>query len=805
MNPFLSLLAISLIPICVSVILFYVLKSKRFENVSYLKKQIIVGIVFGIVAIIATEGGVPYNGAIINVRDAAPLCAALIFGPEAGIISGIIGGIERWFSVLWGGGYYTRVACTISTILTGIIGAFLKKNLHNDRMVNWTQALVIGVVCEVIHMLMIFITNMNDIKRAFDYVEMCTLPMVIVNAFAVTFAVYFLQALEKPNIHKDDYRLHSISTQFQTLLLWVVIGSFAVTSAFGYLVQNQISTTETNDLLRLNIDDVVNDLKAQFHEALLTTNRVIANEVTTRSDIDLVEMKQRFNIAEINLVGKDGIIYASSEPDYIGFDMASGSQSAEFLCLLEGEKEYVQAFRPITINNDVYRKYSGVAIENGFVQIAYGEEQFSENMESRLTNIAHYRHIGETGNILVVDSEGNLVSSSIDDDVNTDVDIKINPKDTEEDTVYRAIINGQNYYYMFKNVEGYSIYAILPSKEADFAKNMSTYLTQFLQTIVFGALFVVIYFITKALIVNNIRSINTSLNKITDGNLDTVVDVRTSREFVSLSDGINTTVDSLKHFIAEANARIDNELKYAKEIQSSALPSNFPAYPNRDEFDIYALMDPAKEVGGDFYDFYLLKGHILVFLVADVAGKGIPASLFMMRAKTILKTYAENNISVADIFTNANYQLCEGNDAGMFVTAWMGFLDLETGELKYANAGHNRPLIRRKDGLFEYLQGPAGFVLAGMEGIVYKEQTMMLEPGDEIFLYTDGVVEATNLDKQLYGDDRLQICINKIIGSDSMTICNAVKEDVDKFYEGAEQFDDITELSMQFKKYCVKK
>jgi sigma-B regulation protein RsbU (phosphoserine phosphatase) len=173
----------------------------------------------------------------------------------------------------------------------------------------------------------------------------------------------------------------------------------------------------------------------------------------------------------------------------------------------------------------------------------------------------------------------------------------------------------------------------------------------------------------------------------------------------------------------------------------------------------------------------------------------------MMRAKSIIKTFAENRIAVADIFTNANNELCDGNDAGMFVTAWIGILNLKTGLLKYANAGHNRPLLRRKGQKFEYLSGPPGFVLAGMEGIVYKEQETVLEPGDEIFLYTDGVVEATNVDKKLYGDDRLEVCINDHIGDDAETICKVIKEDVDRFYEGAPQFDDITELSLQYKKH----
>ena len=288
------------------------------------------------------------------------------------------------------------------------------------------------------------------------------------------------------------------------------------------------------------------------------------------------------------------------------------------------------------------------------------------------------------------------------------------------------------------------------------------------------------------------------------------VEIHSEDEIEELADSFNTMSDEMIAYIeqlaaaSEEKQKMIAELNVANTIQTGALPQVIEAFRENPAFSIDASMTPARDVGGDFYDFYMLGDSTLAFLIADVSGKGIPAAMFMMQAKTIIKDLAESGLELSEIFTTANKKLCENNDAGMFVTAWMGFLNLETGELKYANAGHNKPLIRRKDGLFEYLEGPAGFVLAGMEGIVYKEQSTMLEPGDEIFLYTDGVVEATNVNKQLYGDDRLQICANRNIGADSMTLCNIVKEDVDKFYEGADQFDDITELSMQFKKYTTK-
>ncbi|MBO5758292.1 MAG: SpoIIE family protein phosphatase, partial [Clostridia bacterium] len=296
-------------------------------------------------------------------------------------------------------------------------------------------------------------------------------------------------------------------------------------------------------------------------------------------------------------------------------------------------------------------------------------------------------------------------------------------------------------------------------------------------------------------IINNLQKINDTLGKITKGDLDVTVDVRSSREFSSLSDDINSTVTTLKRYIAEAAARIDKELEYAKQIQLSALPTNFP---ENEDFEICAQMIAAKEVGGDFYDFYKLNDTTVVFLAADVSGKGIPAAMFMMTAKTIIKDLAESGLAVNEIFTKANEKLCENNESGMFVTAWMGILDLTTGNLQFANAGHNPPLIKRASGDFEYLKTRAGFVLAGMEGIRYRAGEIILYPGDRVFLYTDGVTEATNTENNLYGEERLLTFMNQNASAGAATILPALKANIDEFVGEAPQFDDITMLMFDY-------
>ena len=257
--------------------------------------------------------------------------------------------------------------------------------------------------------------------------------------------------------------------------------------------------------------------------------------------------------------------------------------------------------------------------------------------------------------------------------------------------------------------------------------------------------------------------------------------------------------------MAAEEAKIEADLSIAKSIQISALPYTFPPFPERKDFELFASMNTAKEVGGDFYDFYMLKENTLGFLVADVSGKGVPAAMFMMTAKTTIKNLAEGGMPPAEVFTVANKKLSEGNDAEMFLTAWMGYLDLMTGEVLVANAGHNPPVLIR-DGKAEYVILKPGLMLAGMDGTVYKDQTLQLQKNDILYLYTDGVTEAMDMDENQYGEDRLIELLsfgnnypspsgdNGIAGA----VCEMVSADIERFVQGAEQSDDITMLCIRY-------
>ena len=266
----------------------------------------------------------------------------------------------------------------------------------------------------------------------------------------------------------------------------------------------------------------------------------------------------------------------------------------------------------------------------------------------------------------------------------------------------------------------------------------------------------------------------------------------------SLADGVSTYMTNLQTVTADKE-RIGAELSLATRIQAAMLPHVFPPFPDRMEFDLYASMDPAKEVGGDFYDFFLVDDDHLCMLMADVSGKGIPAALFMMVCKIILQSVAMLGGSPAEILTKTNEAICSNNEAQMFVTVWVGILEISTGRLTAANAGHEYPVIKKPDGRFEVFKDKHGLVIGAMDGMVYREYELQLEPGSKLFLYTDGVPEANDADNRLFGMERMLAALNTDPDAVPEQILKNVRGAVDDFVKDAEQFDDLTMLCMEYR------
>ena len=283
-------------------------------------------------------------------------------------------------------------------------------------------------------------------------------------------------------------------------------------------------------------------------------------------------------------------------------------------------------------------------------------------------------------------------------------------------------------------------------------------------------------------------------------------EISSYEELQGLAGSIDTMESDMVRYMENLTAataekeRIGTELSLAKSIQENSIPHKFPAFPDRDEFDIYASMDPAKEVGGDFYNYFFIDDDHLAIVIGDVSGKGIPASLSMMATNIIMGNRAMMGGTPAEIMTYVNDRICAKNTVDMFVTLWLGILEVSTGRLTFANAGHDDAAIYRKDGTFELLKTKHGLVAGGMPGIVYKDFEVQLCEGDKVFLYTDGVPEATDADNNMYTIARMLETLNTCRGKAPRQILECIRGSVDEFVGEAPQFDDITMLCIEYKK-----
>lgn len=414
-----------------------------------------------------------------------------------------------------------------------------------------------------------------------------------------------------------------------------------------------------------------------------------------------------------------------------------------------------------------------------------GDDDSLENMVT---------HVGEGGRYFIISKFGKQIDGSV-DNCEDEMQPLINKHGDNE--MFEAELFGETYLCRMDLMEnGARLITMEPTETVYKARNAHCYETLLADVLIFTILYVLISMLVQAIVVDKLELVNRSLNKITEGDLDEEVSVYDSSEFASLSQDINQTVGVLKGYIDDARKRIEQDLLLAHTIQDSALPKNFDF--KHEGFDIYATMDPAKEVGGDFYDFFFVDADMIALVIADVAGKGIPASLFMMRSKTAIRSLAGTGRSPSEILERVNEVLCKGNDVNMFVTVWMGIVDLRTGDITCVNAGHEYPVLKRRNGDYELYKDKHCPPIGIVEGARYKEYVLHIDTGDKLFVYTDGVPEAIDTGDEQYGTDRLLrvLNINELV--EMQRLLPAVKRDIDRFAKEAEQFDDITMMGFEY-------
>lgn len=481
------------------------------------------------------------------------------------------------------------------------------------------------------------------------------------------------------------------------------------------------------------------------------------------------EVMKRYDIDELNVVDSRGVIIAGDLAE-VGFVMASNPNSAKFNRLLEGVDIYSQPFRGAIENPAIRRKYVGVAFPppaKGYVQIGFAEHRLKDGVDYLFAAMAKDLRVGERGFYIIakaetgeidscgkLDASGNPVFREGDTLAGIGFNVLAAPKNPRE--FFTARLYGEECLCLSEVLSFHRCISAIPLSEI----SMGTLRTSLTTSALLLAVFIIVaVFMTR------------------------------------LSD----LVASLKGYIADESVRAEKEMAMAKDIQANVLPSVFPPYPSLvDRIDIYAMMLTAREVGGDFYDFFFVGEGKLALVMADVSGKGIPAALFMMRAKATIQGVLKDGVDIAAAISTANDTLAASNDANMFVTAWIGVVDITTGDLEYVNAGHNRPLVKRKDGSVAFLNEKSGPPLAALGGVKYRKYSTKLENHEGLVLYTDGVTEAVNPKMELYGDDRLLDTMKGLVGShDSSEILENIKKSVYAFADGAEQADDITLLAFK--------
>ena len=450
--------------------------------------------------------------------------------------------------------------------------------------------------------------------------------------------------------------------------------------------------------------------------------------------------------------------------------------------------------------------------------------------------------LGDKGNICIVNDLGRILFSNLKtgslsvEESTTDLryssneDLRSLVKEAlnGEEGVKQLLLDGAQCYAAYAPMKtvGWSVFVVLAKDEVDAptaalqkdldriaaaseeeADGQARRAVLIFITVIAAALCVaaVVSLILSNRIVRPIRQLTDEVGRVKGEDLDFKWETDTGDEtqllaeaFQSLTGRMKTYVSDIEKITAEKE-RIGTELELATRIQADMLPGIFPAFPDRKDFDIYASMTPAKEVGGDFYDFFLLDKNHLALVIADVSGKGVPAALFMMGSMILIRNEVKNGLSPANVLRRINDQICSGNREDMFITVWLGILDLSTGKLTAANAGHEYPALKQPDGSFELIKDPHGFVIGGLPDESYTEYEWHLRPGAKIFVYTDGVSEAGESRSALYGTDRMMEALRTAENESPEKILAAVDASVRKYVGDAPQFDDVTMLCVEYK------
>ncbi|MBP1582774.1 MAG: serine/threonine-protein phosphatase [Victivallales bacterium] len=545
-------------------------------------------------------------------------------------------------------------------------------------------------------------------------------------------------------------------------LAWRLVGAvliaFAASLVLTWWLHERMTQSEMQRLVDDLFADVAVDIREQVDKRMLRQAMAVRDKLyemreekwwndPDESSRHLKELADELRVDEICVADAKGILTHSARREEVGtLDYTKDKgQAGEFATLLHDKCELTQSLLPSSLHGEMV-KYVGVWIpDGGFVQVGAFDNTLRDLARTAVTGLTHGKHVsGGAGGIYITTGKGTIIS---------------HPEIGREGGQWQG--PGEDNYCAFRMIEGFPVYVVIPRRTAIVERRVLVTTSAFLNgvALVFAAVLVGI------VIASYVRS--------------------------------------------QLAAQRAKEMEMAAVIQENAIPRTFPPFSEEKRVDIYADMKPAKNIGGDFYDFYFSSPRTIMFLVADVSGKGVPAALFMMRAKATLKAVSHTGLPLAEAVRDANASLSHDNGANMFVTAWIGEIDLETGVVTYVNAGHNPPVILSaragEDGRTRYLRSKPGLVLGVMEDFKYVSQTIALEPGDALYLYTDGFTEQPDAKNELFGEQRLQRTIEDMLAKGTPLFVGArsplidtVLASVQKHGQDVEQADDRTQLVLRY-------
>ncbi len=611
-----------------------------------------------------------------------------------------------------------------------------------------------------------------------------------------------------------DYSKIPLSVSIRKILVPVMVSTLAVVMIILYMLVWTYFKENTFNLLDTSIKETIDGMK----DYVLVQNTEFMDKAVkafkSASDIQY----EQFGLWTFDkygqvysVVGNDDIIVASSKPEREGYDLGNDERFDEIIRTVKETGRYIPDQEEVISDKNIKTVYFAGEFEDGsgYLLCEIDRAYYIDIVEGAMYAQVNYRNVGtDSGYIIICDSKGDVILSYGDDHIDSHIDTDLLKEMTEaysRGTYVESVLFGENSYCVARENHGNYILAVYLQSTEKFMKWVLYIAILITACLVFVTAYFSLSLIMDRYMMKNVDGINRSLQKIEEGRLDERVNERGALEFSRLSDDLNSTVERIDEYIKQEAERIDKELEMAGTIQKSSLPNVFPPYPEHKDFGLYASMNAAKVVGGDFYDFFFLKDNLIAILMADVSDKGIPAAMFMMRAKTRIKALALTGIPVDEVISRTSDELYADVQGDMFITLWIGFFNLTTGKVEYVHAGHTCPVLVR-DGSVSFIKQKKQLMVAGMPVFKYKCQEYQLEPGDAVFLYTDGVTEALDKDLVLYGNDRLTDIAAKadtIIETEdpneyAKMFCEAVLEDVVDFVSGADQSDDITMLCFKY-------